>query len=122
MKKILIIEDDAVTASIYRRNLERAGFEVALAPDGQAGLESIEQWSPDAVLLDVMMPQLSGINMLKMLRALPSGSALPVVVMTNAYVPQVVNEARAAGANQVLAKGTLTSNSLATAFREALAA
>ena len=122
MKKILIIEDDVVTASIYRRHLEKAGYEVHLAPDGQAGLDQIEAVEPDGVLLDVMMPQLGGIAMLKKLRALPEREKMPVVVMTNAYLPQVVSEARAAGANQVLAKATMTPHTLATAFREAMAA
>lgn len=120
MKKILIIEDDQLTALVYRKHLEKAGYEVHLAPDGQAGLEAIQQLAPDGVLLDLMMPHLGGIPLLKMLRALPSGGNVPVVVITNAYVPQLVSEAKAAGANQALAKSTMTAQTLATAFREVL--
>jgi CheY-like chemotaxis protein len=122
VKKILVIEDDAVVAFVYRKNLEQAGYEVHVASDGQAGLDQIQQFSPDGVVLDLMMPILGGISLLKMLRALPSGGNIPALVITNAYLPQMVEEALAAGATQVLAKGDLTPQTLAHSFRELLGA
>jgi CheY-like chemotaxis protein len=120
VKTILIIEDDAVTAHTYKKIVEKAGYTVDHAGDGQVGLERIQQLRPDAVLLDLMMPKMGGIALLKQLRAMPDFAALPVVAYTNAFVPQMVDEAKAAGATQVLSKATMTSQTLATAFREAL--
>jgi CheY-like chemotaxis protein len=120
VKTILIIEDDAVTAHTYKKALQKGGYEVDHVGDGQAGLERIQQLRPDAVLLDLMMPKLGGIALLKLLRAMPDFAALPVVAYTNAYVPQMVDDAKAAGANQVLSKSTMTAQSLAAAFREEL--
>jgi len=114
----LIIEDDAVAALLYRKNLEKSGYEVQVATDGQAGLDQIQQLSPDGVVLDLMMPKLGGISLLKMLRGLPSGADVPVLVITNAYLPRMIDEAMAAGASQVLDKGNLTPHTLTTAFRE----
>jgi len=119
-KKVLIIEDDAVTALTYRKNLEKAGFKVHVATDGQSGLEQMEEVAPDAVLLDLMMPRLNGINFLKKLRALPGGGDIPVIAVTNAYVDQMVNEARAAGATTTLSKATITAQTLAATFRGVL--
>ncbi len=122
MKKILIIDDDTVATFVYRKSLEKAGYEVRVASDGYAGLEQIRQFSPDGVVLDLMMPVLGGIALLKMLRALPTGGNIPALVITNAYLPQMIDEAMAAGATQVLAKGDLTPQTLATSFREMLGA
>ena len=122
MKKILIVEDDAVTAHAYRGCLERAGYSVQVVPDGQAGLEHVQQSAPDGVLLDLMMPRVNGIQFLKSMRALAHLAAVPVIVYTNAFIPNLVDEAQAAGATRVFAKASLTPQMLTTAFREAIPA
>lgn len=120
MKKILIIEDDAVTAHTYKKALEKSGYEVDHVGDGEAGLARIQQLRPDGVLLDLMMPKMGGIALLKLLRAMPDFATLPVVAYTNAFVPQMIDDAKASGATQVLSKSTMTAQSLAAAFRESL--
>jgi CheY-like chemotaxis protein len=120
VKTILIVDDDAVTARAYRTSLEREGFEVAVATDGHAGLDLIQQLSPDGVLLDLMMPQLGGIELLKCIRALPHIGNIPVMVYTNAFVPGLVDQAKSAGATQTFSKMTLTPQMLVTAFHQAL--
>ena len=121
-KKILIIEDDAVATFVYQKGLVQAGYEVEVATDGQAGLERIQQSAPDGVLLDLMMPKLNGIALLKLLRALPTGGKMPVLVITNAYLPQMIEEAMAAGATKVLEKGNLTPQTIQVIFRDFLGA
>lgn len=120
MKTILIIEDDAVTAHTYKKALQKGGYEVDHAGDGEAGLARIQRLRPDGVLLDLMMPKMGGIALLKLLRAMPDFTTLPVVAYTNAFVPQMVDEAKAAGATQVLSKSTMTAQTLTAAFRESL--
>jgi chemosensory pili system protein ChpA (sensor histidine kinase/response regulator) len=102
--KILVIEDDQVVGIVYQRFLQSHGFEVEVATDGLKGLERVAEFLPDAVLLDLMMPKLGGIDVLKNLRADEAFRELPVVVMTNACVPAFVEQARQAGANYVFDK------------------
>jgi CheY-like chemotaxis protein len=120
VKTILIVDDDAVTARAYRNSLEREGYEVTVASDGHAGLDLVQQLSPDAVLLDLMMPKLGGIELLKCIRALPHIGNLPVIVYTNAFIPGLVEQAKLAGASQTFSKGTLTPQMLIHAFHLAL--
>jgi len=108
MKRILIIEDDPIVGHIYKTRLEREGFEIEVCADGQAGFYRTHEFQPDAVLLDLMLPKMNGIDILKKLRAEPKFHRLPVVVFTNAYVPNMIQEAFSAGASQVFNKATLT--------------
>jgi CheY-like chemotaxis protein len=120
MKKILIVEDDAVTAFAHRRCLERAGFAVHVVSDAQAALDCISKVAPDAFLLDLVMPRMNGIRFLKTLRALPDWAKAPVFVYTNVFTPTRAQEAQDAGATKVFEKGTLTVEMLTTAFLGAL--
>ena len=120
MKKILIIEDDRVTAHVYSSRLEKEGFEVHLAADGQSGWDLLLNLRPDGVLLDLMLPKGNGIELLKKIRALDGFEKLPVIVYTNSFVPQLVEEAQAAGATKVFDKSTVTAPMLILAFQQAI--
>jgi DNA-binding response OmpR family regulator len=78
-KRILIVEDDADSANILEAYLQRDGFEVALAEDGLRGLDLHKSWRPDLILLDVMLPRLSGIEVLSAVRR---SSDTPVIMVT----------------------------------------
>lgn len=78
-KRILIVEDDADSASILEAYLRRDGYEVALAEDGQRGLDLHKSWQPDLILLDVMLPRLSGTEVLSAVRR---SSDTPVIMVT----------------------------------------
>ena len=108
MKKVLIIEDDPIVAHIYRTRLEKEGYSVETCADGQAGFYRIHEFRPDAALLDLMLPKMNGIEILKKIRAQEQFGRLPIVVFTNAYVPNMIQEALSAGASQVFNKATLT--------------
>jgi DNA-binding response OmpR family regulator len=108
MKKVLIIEDDAVVAHIYRSRLEKEGFEVDLAADGQAGYYRLHELKPDALLLDLMLPKMNGIDLLKKIRAVREFERMPVIVFTNAYVANMIHESLTAGASAVYNKSTVT--------------
>ncbi|MCJ2084522.1 response regulator [Methylobacterium sp. E-005] len=79
---ILVIDDDAATRDLLARFLEREGFSVAIAEDGQRGLERARSLRPRAVLLDVTMPQMDGWDVLRALRADPEIGATPIVMVT----------------------------------------
>ena|SRR5436190_1688999 len=117
MKKILIIEDDPVAGYIYRNRLEKEGYQVEVAVDGQSGFDRLVEFRPDGLLLDLMLPKTSGIDLLKAIRNLDSFQNLPVIAYTNAFVPNMIEEAREAGATKVFDKLTMTPLMLADAFR-----
>ena len=108
MKKVLIIEDDSVVAHVYRCRLEKEGFAVDVAPDGQSGYYQIYETKPDVLLLDLMLPKLNGIALLKKIRAVREFEKLPVIVFTNAYVANMIHEAFTAGATGVYNKSSVT--------------
>ena len=108
MKKVLIIEDDSIIGNIYRGRLTKQGYDVELVSDGQTGITRIHAAQPDYVLLDLMLPKVNGVDLLKQIRAVPRFQEMPIIVFTNAYVPKMVEEAYAAGATAVFSKATLT--------------
>ena len=104
MKKVLIIEDDPVVGTGYKLFLQSQGFETDLACDGVKGLERLTTFQPDAVVLDLMMPLVSGIDVLRTIRAQENLRALPVIVLTNAGDPAFLEQVALAGANRVFDK------------------
>ncbi len=114
--RILIIEDDRMAAKLFGNWLSKAGYEVEIALDGPKGLERIAASRPDAVLLDLLLPGANGWEGLKTLRSTGEFAALPVLVYTNGYVKEMVDQALEAGATEVLNKATITSRQLNDAF------
>ncbi|MCL1855162.1 MAG: response regulator transcription factor [Clostridia bacterium] len=79
MSKILVVEDEAKIARFITLELEHEGYEVQVASDGRAGLSLFESWQPDLVILDLMLPELSGIEVCRRIR---QTSDLPVIMLT----------------------------------------
>jgi CheY-like chemotaxis protein len=104
MKKIMVIEDDTIVGTVYQRFLQAQGFATEVAKDGIAGLDRIATFQPDAVLLDMMMPKMGGVDVLKRIRSQEGFQHLPVIVLTNAAIPAFVDQATQAGANYVVDK------------------
>ena len=121
MKKILIIEDDPIVAHIYQTRLEKEGYEVEISHDGQSGFYRIHEFKPDAVLLDLMLPKMNGVEILKKIRAQSQFGQTPIIVFTNAYVPNMIHESFQAGATQVFNKATLTPRQIIDALQNAIA-
>ena len=121
-KRILMVEDDPIIAGVYGRYLAHAGCLVEVIVDGQEGLDQITASRPDALLLDLMLPHLNGISILKSIRASEKLKDLPVIVMTNAFAPRIVNDCIAAGATSVFKKSQLTPALLLHELREVLPA
>lgn len=82
-QKIAIIEDDVAIVQMYRMKFEGEGFSVATAGDGKAGLELIQTFQPNLILLDLMMPIMGGAEMLMKLRQQEWGKTIKVIVLTN---------------------------------------
>jgi CheY-like chemotaxis protein len=104
MKRILIVEDDAVLTSIYQQQYKAAGYDVATATDGEMGLLKVQTYRPDVVQVDLLIPKINGVELIKRLRLQPEFKQLPVVVLTSCYHEVTVKQAWAAGANKVISK------------------
>ena len=82
MKKILLVEDDDSLASVYTTRLEAEGFTIKRVPNGEDALAAAMEMHPDLILLDVMMPKVSGFDVLDILRNTPETANLKVVMLT----------------------------------------
>ena len=117
MKKILIVEDDLIVANIYRNKFSVEGYSVEVALDGLAGLETIHSFRPDVVILDLMLPKMSGVELLKKIRSEPDFQKLPVIVFSNTYLSNMVQEAWKAGATKCLSKANCSPKQLIEVLR-----
>lgn len=81
-KKILLVEDDDALASVYQTRLEAEGFTLLRVPNGEDALASALEFKPDLILLDVMMPKVSGFDVLDILRNTPETTNVKVVMLT----------------------------------------
>lgn len=104
MAKILLIEDDPALVKALGEFLSLAGYEVASALDGEAGLALARTERPDLILLDLILPRLPGIEVLKELRKDPELAAVPVIVLTNVESTETVEQAVELGAKAYLVK------------------
>jgi CheY-like chemotaxis protein len=120
MKKILIVEDDQLVATAYKKRFQEAGYEVEWAPDGLEGIKLVSAVKPEVVLLDLLMPRLDGIEVLKYIRSHPDLKHLPVVVFSNSYMTNLVENAWRAGADQCLMKASTTPAQLFDAVNKAI--
>jgi DNA-binding response OmpR family regulator len=116
MKRILITDDDQFLANVCRRKFEEAGFDVTVAPDGHAAIEELVLHPPDVVLLDLMIPEIDGLGVLRFLRSRERLRGLPVIVVSNlSYFSGVVQAAWHAGATYFFNKGDCSPASLVEA-------
>mgnify|MGYP001580133692 CR=1 FL=1 len=83
MKRILIVEDEAPLLKVLTDRFKQEGFEIITAGDGQQGLDIALKVFPDLILLDIVLPVMDGMEMLRKLRANPLGSNLKVILLTN---------------------------------------
>lgn len=80
--RVLIVEDDPALIEVLQYNLQSEGFETAIAMDGEAGLAAIDEEEPDLIIMDWMLPNLSGVEACRRIRRRQVGSELPVIMLT----------------------------------------
>lgn len=107
MRKVLLIDDDPVVTTMYAKMLREQGFEVEIAGNGEEGLEAIRRRLPDVVLLDLDLPKVSGISLLKTVRNRQRSKSLPIVILTGGGKRRLLREAKHSDAIFVLSKATV---------------
>lgn len=122
MHKLLLIDDDVVVTNIYRNKFSVEGFQVEIAADGQEGVDMLLAFKPDVIILDLMLPKMSGVEVLTAVRSLPDFKQLPIIVLSNTYLSNTVREAWKAGATKCLSKSSCNPTELVKMVRSALSA
>ena len=118
--KIAIVEDDIAISQMYRMKFEVEGFEVETADNGKIGLEMIEKFQPDIVLLDVMMPEMNGAEALAELRKQPWGANLKVIILTNTGQQEAPDSLNDLNVDSYIVKAEKTPKEVAEIVKEKL--
>lgn len=121
MFKVAIIEDDAAISQMYRIKFEADGYKVETAENGILGLKLIESMKPDIILLDLMMPEMGGHDMLRELRKTSWGKSIKVVILTNMGEQEVPEGIRDLGVSEFILKADMTPRQVAEIVKEQLA-
>jgi twitching motility two-component system response regulator PilH len=111
--RVLFVEDDPAVAQMYKLKLELDGYQVEVAPDGEAALHMARSEPPDIIFLDIRLPKLSGLDVLEALRADPTTRAVPVVILSNHSEQELVERGARLGALDHLIKNKTTPAKLA---------
>jgi len=106
--KVLLIEDDAAAAEMYRLQLAADGYTVVIGRDGEEGLRMAADEAPDFIYLDLRLPGLDGLEVLERLRAQPSTTHIPVIILTNYGEPELRERGLKLGALEFLVKAETT--------------
>lgn len=106
--KVLLIEDDLPMVKMYSTKLRKENFEVEVACDGEEGLKRAKEWSPDLVVLDLMIPKIGGMELLEQLRADSKTKNLPVIILSNLSQEQDIERSKQLGVKEFLIKANFT--------------
>jgi DNA-binding response OmpR family regulator len=122
MKKILIIEDDVIVANVYRNKLAVEGYQTEVALDGETGLKTMRTLKPDLIVLDLMLPKMSGVDVIREIRSESEFFKLPIIVFSNTYLTNMVQQAWKAGANKCLSKASSSPREVVDVVRNTIGA
>ncbi len=120
MTKIAIIEDDSVINQMYRMKFEADGFDVQVADNGKSGVELVEKYHPDIILLDLQMPEMNGDQALACIRAKDWGKDIPVIILTNLGVEESPKELKELNVNSYIVKAEYTPSQVVARVKEVL--
>ena len=119
--KIAIIEDDQAIAQMYRIKFEAENYEVETAENGRLGLELSEKMRPDVILLDLMMPEMSGDEMLVKLRETDWGKKIKVIILTNMGEQEAPDIIKQLDVRRFIVKAEMTPRQVAEMVKAELA-
>jgi len=119
-KKILLVEDDEVLASVYRARLEMEDFEVMEVHDGEQALTAALRYRPDLMILDAMMPKISGFDVLDILRNTPETMNLQIIMLTALSQESDRERAKKLGVDEYLVKSQVMISDVIEKVREHL--
>lgn len=119
--KVAIIEDDIAISQMYRLKFEAEGYQVQTADNGRLGLELAEAFKPDIILLDLMMPEMTGDEMLTELRKKAWGKDTTVIILTNMGEEEAPKSLKELNVHSFIVKAEMTPRQVAERVKQALA-
>lgn len=119
--KIAIIEDDQAISQMYRFKFEAEGYSVETAENGKLGLELAASMKPDIILLDLMMPEMTGDEMLAAMRKTAWGKDIKVVILTNKGEQEIPASVKSLNVSAVILKADMTPRQVAEVVKKTLA-
>lgn len=120
MKTILFIDDDQFVTTLYKAKLQSEGFSVDTAHSGTEAFEKLERIRPDVIVLDLNMPEVNGVAVLKTIRGTSSLKTVPVIIFSSGYVRTLVEEAEQLGIHKFFAKAQCPPKMLIAEIKELL--
>ena len=121
MSKVLLVEDDSLMVKMYDLKFTHDGFSVAVALDGEEGLQKARAENPDIIVLDIMLPKMSGAEVLEKLKEDPTTRDKPVIILTNLNVTEEdVAKCKDLGAKEILMKTDVTPQEVVDKIRQYL--
>lgn len=118
--KVAIIEDDQAISQMYRIKFEAEGYDVDTAENGKLGLELCEKMIPDIILLDLMMPEMNGDEMLDLLRKTTWGEKIKVVILTNMGEQEIPESVKKQNVSAVILKADMTPRQVAELVKKTI--
>jgi DNA-binding response OmpR family regulator len=112
MKKILIIEDDSFLQGLEASKLSKEGYKVITASSGEEAMEKIKELGIDIILLDLVLPNFDGFDILKKVRSTESTKDIPVIVFSNLSEEKAINKSKELGATDFMVKSNFTLDEL----------
>lgn len=112
MKKILIIEDDGFLQSLEATKLKKEGYDIVVASTGEEGMRKVEEPGVDMVLLDLILPDLDGFDILEKIKDTEKLKHIPVIVFSNLSEEKDVKKSKELGANRFMVKSNFTLDEL----------
>ncbi len=119
-KKILLVEDDDALASVYETRLQAEGFDIKRVPNGEDALAAALEYRPDLILLDVMMPKVSGFDVLDILRNTPETASVKVIMLTALSQDSDRERAESLGVDDYLVKSQVVISDVVDKIRQHL--
>lgn len=119
--KVLIVEDDRYISKMYEFKLQLDGMEVEVAENGRIGVEKVKEFKPNIILLDILMPELDGFEVLKIVKADPETKDIPVLILSNLGQEDHIQKGMQLGAVGFIVKSQYTPAKVVEKIKEVLA-
>lgn len=119
-KKVLIVDDEPVLRNVASAFFQQSGYDVKGAADPKEGLELAVSWKPDVILLDIIMPNVNGLEVLKQLKTNPETSSIPVFIFSNLDSEEEIAQALETGAVGYLTKANYSLEDVQKKIEEVL--
>jgi two-component system alkaline phosphatase synthesis response regulator PhoP len=118
--KILIIEDDRYISKMYQLKLSLEGYEVVVAENGREGVDKVKEMMPDIILLDILMPELDGFEVLKIVKGEEATKKIPVLIMSNLGQEDHIQKGMQMGAVGYIVKSQYTPSKVVEKIKDTI--